>query len=165
VNYARPGPPASLVTVASWSDVEAAEPGFAARVLAILDSRRHKTIATLRRDGSPRISGIELELRDGQAVLGMMPDSRKLADVRRDPRVAIQATSADPPADNPAAWAGDAKVSGRVVERASEDDQPPGPRFVIDIEEVVLTHLDPGATVLVVESWHPGRGLEVRSRV
>jgi hypothetical protein len=156
--------PATLVSVTSWGDFESAEPEFATRVRGIMASRRHKTIATLRKDGSPRISGIELEIRDGEAMLGMMPESRKLGDVRRDPRIAIQATSADPPADNPAVWAGDAKLSGRVVERGSEREQPPGPRFTIDIEEVVLTHLDPAAELLVVESWHPGRGIETRSR-
>jgi hypothetical protein len=150
--------------VASWGDVESAEPGFGARLRAIFDSRRHKSLATLRKDGSPRISGIEVEFMDGQVVLGMMPGSRKLEDVRRDPRLAIQAQSADPPESNPAAWLGDAKISGRGVELPSTGERPPGPRFWVDIEEVVLTHLDIGAKELVVESWHLGRGLEVRHR-
>jgi len=118
----------------------------------------------LRRDGSPRISGIEVEFRDGEVVLGMMPGSRKLADIRCDPRLTIQAQSADPPEDNPAVWAGDAKLSGRAVERPTEGEHPPGSRFSVDIEEVVLTHLDAGATELVVESWHLDRGLVVQSR-
>ena len=148
----------------SWADVESTEPEFAARVRAIFDSRRHKSLATLRRDGSPRISGIEVEFRDGEVVLGMMPGSRKLADIRCDPRLTIQAQSADPPEDNPAVWAGDAKLSGRAVERPTKGEHPPGSRFSVDIEEVVLTHLDAGATELVVESWHLDRGLVVQSR-
>jgi len=47
----------------SWSEVEKAEPEFAARVRQSFESRKHKTIATLRADGSPRISGIETGVR------------------------------------------------------------------------------------------------------
>jgi hypothetical protein len=36
----------------------------------VFDLRRHKTLATLRQDGSPRISGIELEFVDGDVVMG-----------------------------------------------------------------------------------------------
>ena len=43
----------------SWSDFEAAAPELAARVRARLDAHTHKTLATVRRDGSPRISGTE----------------------------------------------------------------------------------------------------------
>jgi hypothetical protein len=147
--------------VASWGDLERTEPDFAARVLTIFNSRRHKMLATLQRDGSPRISGIEVELRDGKVVFGMMPGSRKLADSGRDPRLALQAQSVDPPEANPGAWGGDAKLSGRAIERPSKGEHPPGSRFTVDIEEVVLTHLDTAAKELVVEFWHPGHGLEV----
>ena len=41
--------------------METADPAFAARVRARFDAHKHKTIATLRADGSPRISGIEAE--------------------------------------------------------------------------------------------------------
>ncbi|HEY1567756.1 MAG TPA: hypothetical protein VGF68_12095 [Solirubrobacteraceae bacterium] len=48
----------------AWRDVEVAEPEFAARVRALFDAHRHKTIATVRADGSPRISGIEAAFED-----------------------------------------------------------------------------------------------------
>jgi hypothetical protein len=38
-------------------------PEFAERVRRLFDARKHKTIATLRSDGAPRISGIELRER------------------------------------------------------------------------------------------------------
>ena len=41
----------------SWSEFEAAAPELAARVRVRLDAHVHKTLATLRADGSPRISG------------------------------------------------------------------------------------------------------------
>jgi hypothetical protein len=151
--------------VSRWADLESAEPGFTARVRAILTARKHHTLATLRKDGSPRLSGSELELRDGELILGMMPGSVKLADVRRDPRIAIHALSEDPPADDQAAWKGDAKIAGRAVEMPPRaEDQPPGPRFRIDVSEVVLTALADPPVELLIESWHPGRGLEVRRR-
>ena len=57
----------------AWHDVERAEPDFAGRVRGLFDAHRHKTIATLRADGSPRISGIEAAFEDGQLTFGSMP--------------------------------------------------------------------------------------------
>jgi hypothetical protein len=59
--------------LAAWKDVERAEPEFAARVGWLFDAGRHKTIATLRADGSLRISGIECEFADGELRFGSMP--------------------------------------------------------------------------------------------
>ena len=66
--------------MATWRDVEKAEPEFAARVQRLFDAGRHKTIATLRADGSPRISGIECEFNDGELRFGSMTGARKGAD-------------------------------------------------------------------------------------
>src|SRR5690242_608150 len=54
--------------VTAWQDVEQAVPEFAQRVRALFDAHTHKTIATLRADGSPRISGIEASFEDGELV-------------------------------------------------------------------------------------------------
>ena len=56
--------------MATWKDVENAAPEFAARVREIFEAHKHKTIATLRADGSPRISGIEAEFVDGELRFG-----------------------------------------------------------------------------------------------
>ena len=152
--------------MASWSDFEAAAPELAARVRAIFVARKHHTLATLRKDGSPRVSGIEVEFRaDGHLVLGMMPGSKKAEDVIRDGRIAVQALSDDPPETDQASWRGDAKIGGILVVLAPRpEDQPPGTRFGIDILEAVHTHLNDAADALVIDSWHPGRGLQTRSR-
>ena len=151
--------------MSSWSDLESSEPEFADRVRRIFESRKHKTLATLRRDGSPRISGIELEFTDGEAVMGMMPGSLKSADLRRDPRLAVHAASEDPPEDDAGRWPGDAKISGKAVEVTDPDAAPEsGTRVRIDMGEVVLTRVGDPADHLVIESWHPGRGLERRKR-
>jgi len=137
-------------------------PGFAAKVEEALRRQKHMTLATLRRDGSPRISGTELELDDGDLYVGMMPASRKALDLQRDARIAIHGPTADPP-DDPKEWAGEAKVAGRAVElpREGADD---AHRFRIDIDEVVFTHLNDTGDRLVIESWHPDRGREVIDR-
>lgn len=143
----------------SWKDVEAAVPEFAARVRAIFDAHKHKTIATLRADGSPRISGIEADFSDGELTFGSMPGARKGADLHRDPRFALHSPSVDPPEGNPAAWPGDAKISGRAYPAGPVGGGTGGELFRADIEEVVHTGLNADATKLVIESWTPARGL------
>ena len=81
--------------VASWQEIEKAAPDLAERVLARFAIGTNKTIATLRRDGSPRISASELEFADGEVTLGMMSGSMKLLDVRRDPRIALHSPTVD----------------------------------------------------------------------
>jgi Pyridoxamine 5'-phosphate oxidase len=143
----------------SWKDFESAEPQFAARVRALFDARRHKTIATLRADGSPRISGIETEFAEGELRFGSMTGARKGTDLRRDPRFALHSASDDPAVGDERSWPGDAKIAGRAVHIGQFGDGPEGDLFHADITEVVLTHLDDAATKLIIESWAPGRGL------
>src|SRR6266478_7497110 len=78
-----------------WKDVERAEPEFAQRVRGLFDGHKHKTIATLRSDGSPRISGIEVAFEDGELAFGSMPNARKGADLGRDPRFALHSATID----------------------------------------------------------------------
>jgi hypothetical protein len=150
--------------MAAWRDVEQAEPEFAARVQRLFDAGRHKTIATLRADGSPRISGIECEFADGELKFGSMPGARKGADLRRDPRFALHGPPADPQEGKEAEWPGEAKVAGRAKAAGPIGDGPDGDLFVADISEVVITRLNPEATLLVIESWTPRRGRRVVER-
>jgi hypothetical protein len=149
--------------MASWGDVCRDAPDFAARVQAVFTRNRHMTLATLRHDGSPRISGTEIEFGGDDVFVGMMPASRKARDLLRDPRVAIHGPTADPPEEN-RDWAGEGKLAGRAVEVAVDDAEAEGHRFRIDVGEVVFTHLNDAGDRLVIESWHPGRGVEVVER-
>jgi hypothetical protein len=151
--------------MATWQDIEKDAPEFAERVRTVFGAGTNKTIATLRRDGSPRISGSELQFENGEVTLGMMDSSRKLADVRRDPRIAIHSPTIEPPSDV-ATWTGDAKLAGRVVEMSppAKDAQPDAGYFRIDITEVVLTYVDVAQENLIVESWHEGTGWRRQSR-
>ena len=160
--------------MASWKEFEAEAPELAGRVRAAFDAHRHKLLATLRRDGSPRISGIEATFADGELWLGMMPGSRKALDLRRDPRLALHSASEDPPEDDPAGWPGDAKLAGRAVEvsdpalkerLAGGSGQPDDSHlFRVELAEVVHTRVGDPADHLVIELWRPGRGVRRMQR-
>ena len=158
--------------MASFADVESEEPEFAARVRAVFDARAHKLLATLRADGSPRISGIEMSFVGGEPWLAGMPDSVKFDDLRRDPRFSLHSGSAEPDT-----FSADAKLSGRAVqviapaERATfakDAGIPMKPLdfelFRVDLAQVVLVALDDEKTALVISSWRPGQGLTRASR-
>jgi hypothetical protein len=144
----------------AWRDVEAAEQDFAQRVRGLFDAHRHKTIATLRADGSPRISGIESSFEDGQLVFSSMASARKGADLRRDPRFALHSATIDPVEGSEAQWPGEAKISGRAIASGPITEEAEGDRFHAEIAEVVHTHLNEEATLLVVEWWTPTQGLQ-----
>ena len=162
--------------MARWADLEQDEPAFAERVEARFGAQKHKLIATLRADGSPRLSGIELTFRDGDVWLGMMPGSLKGRDLRRDPRLALHTSSPDPDDDDPASWIGDAKIDGRAVEVTvageiarfvdAQEQMPPGSfdLFRVEIERVGTVRVGDPPDHLDLESWTPGRGLRRTSR-
>ncbi len=152
--------------MASWNEIEKDAPAFAERVRALFDAGTNKTIATLRRDGSPRISANEAKFEDGELTFGMMSDSVKLQDIRRDPRIAMHAPTLEPPADAPESGPGDAKLAGVAVSLPLPPDWPHGEGglFRIDIHEVTLTYVGVPADHLVIESWHTARGHTRRTR-
>ncbi|MEA2900625.1 MAG: hypothetical protein QOH36_512 [Actinomycetota bacterium] len=155
--------------MASWTDVEAAAPELAALVRARFEAHGMGLLATLRRDGSPRISGIEPLFALGELWLGMMPGSLKAADVVRDPRFALHSATTDKNVTD-----GDAKVGGVLVEVHDDDEfarfveafvaatgysGPPErfPLFKADVKEV--STVKPAGDHLDIESWREGRGV------
>src|SRR5207253_10538915 len=129
--------------MARWSEFASAEPALARQVEERFGIRKHKTLATLRKDGSPRISGIEVEFADGELFLGMMPGSRKLYDLERDPRLALHSPTDDPPPGDPRGWPGEAKLAGFAREVDFTNSPVDGARrFRVDITEAALTRLN-----------------------
>lgn len=154
--------------MARWAEFEAAAPALAQLVRARLDAHVHKTLATVRADGAPRISGTELRLRDGDAWIGSMWQALKARDLRRDPRFALHSGSDDPPA-----WAGDAKLAGvveeivdraRVLEVNGPEVPQPSHLFRLDLREVSHVRLDESGKALVIEVWTPERGVRSMRR-
>jgi hypothetical protein len=151
--------------MASWADIEQQAPELAANARARLDAFVHKTLATVRRDGSPRISGSEAFFAEGDLWFGSMWGAVKARDLRRDPRFALHSGSADPVV----CWLGGGFVDGRVVvvryaERIATvlgaKKHPESVHlFRADINELVTVSLPDPPTHLLIESWHEGRGV------
>ena len=150
--------------MATWAVFAGEQGEFATRVRRLFEEHRHHTMATLRRSGSPRISGTEVAFEDGELVLGMMRNSRKALDLRRDPRLALHSHTVDPPADDPSAWCGDAKIAGTAIEVGDTGRANGGHRFLLDVTAVTLTRVGSPADYLVIESWDPEHGLVRRER-
>lgn len=140
--------------MANWTDVRAEAPELAAAVEARLSAAKHHVLATLRRDGSPRVSGTEVELRPEGLYLGSMWEAVKARDLRRDGRFALHAN----PGDGSMAG-GDAKLSGTAVEVTDHPDAGGSHLFRLEVTEVVLTSLHPDGDRLVIETWRPGEGV------
>ncbi|MFG2440103.1 pyridoxamine 5'-phosphate oxidase family protein [Streptomyces sp. NPDC048508] len=154
----------------NWDALSAAEPDLAATVEARFGAFTHHTLATLRRDGSPRTSGIEVRIVGGELWLGMMPDSLKALDLRRDPRFALQAN----PGAGTDMGGGDVRVSGRAVEVGDDDPaksaygkevEPPEPfhLFRTELTEVTRTSVE-DEKYLVVQVWKPGAPVRTLKR-
>ena len=139
----------------SWAAFAQEAPELARDVRAAFAVRKHCTMATLRADGGPRISGTEVQLTDDELHIGSMPGARKARDLLRDARVAIHSPTVDPPEGDESSWAGEAKVAGKAVEVPSGDGSH---RFRIDLTEVV--HTTVAGDALLVRSWHRGRGVQ-----
>jgi hypothetical protein len=144
--------------MASWEAFAQDAPDLARRVRKRFEATKHHVLATLRKDGSPRVSGTELEFEGADIFLGSMGGSVKARDLQRDPRFAIHANPGDGSMEG-----GDAKISG-TVEETEPVSHPGSHRFRMSIEEVVLTSLHPKGDRLVIETWKPGRGVSTRER-
>lgn len=145
----------------SWGQFRTAEPEFAALAERILQRGVALVIATLRADGSPRVSGIEVVLEgsgpDAELAFGSMPGARKGADLRRDPRFALHAAPADQSGGD--LGDGDLKLSGRAVWGGPLTGPVTGDAFRVDLSEVVWTGLNEARNRLVVRWWTPASGL------
>ncbi|MGR6919018.1 pyridoxamine 5'-phosphate oxidase family protein [[Actinomadura] parvosata] len=149
--------------MASWQEFESQAPELAKAARRLMDTYTHKVLATLRKDGSPRVSGIETKLHDGELWTGSMPGAVKAADLRRDPRMAIHVTSRDPDRADPSSWEGDLKLSGRAVETTDERERAAygisgsdSHLFRVELTEVAWTRVQ--GDELVITAWREGVG-------
>src|SRR5215208_2695966 len=136
--------------MASWSEFAAAAPELADCVQQRFEAHKHKTMATIRKDGSPRISGTECQFVDGELWIGSMWQAVKALDLQRDPRYALHSGSDDPPE-----WPGDAKLSGAAEEitdpelvRRMNGEVTEGPSHLVRLNEA--------RDKIVIELWHSG---------
>ena len=155
-----------------WGGVTGAAPELAAKVQARFEAHGLAFLASLRKDGSPRISGIETLFGEGELWLGAMPGSLKAKDLLRDPRLALHSASTDKMVQS-----GDAKLSG--VALYVEDEETferyraasggaPGLSlggfhlFRVDVKE--MSHLVPAGDHLDIEWWSESGGYRQKDR-
>ncbi|GAA3771343.1 pyridoxamine 5'-phosphate oxidase family protein [Streptomyces phyllanthi] len=153
----------------NWAAFVTAESELARTVEERFGAHTHHILATLRKDGSPRTSGLEVRFLNGELWLGMMQDSLKALDLRRDPRFALQAN----PGSDTDMGGGDVRVSGRAIEVADPETkalytrevEPPEPfhLFRTELTEVVRTYVE-DEKYLVVQVWKPGEPVRTVKR-
>ncbi|MET7304192.1 pyridoxamine 5'-phosphate oxidase family protein [Embleya sp. NPDC005575] len=144
----------------SWAEFEKDEPEFAATVRERFGMYKHHVLGTVRRDGAPRLSGLEADFRFEQMWLGMMPSSMKARDLLRDPRFSIFAN----PGEGAEMTHGDVRVSGRAIEvvdeavkgRYAAETSAPEPfhLFRVELDEVTRTGVE--GEEVVIRVWRPG---------
>ena len=144
--------------MATWQQFQDSAPDLAAAVKARFTATKHHVLATLRRDGSPRVSGTEVVFDgDGRLRLGSMADAVKGKDLKRDGRFALHANPGDGSMDG-----GDSKISGvatAVPAEGSNDGSDDGSDlFELDINEVVHTTVENDQ--LVIRFWTPDNGVQ-----
>lgn len=161
----------SDVEATTWAAFGSEDPKLAAAVHHLLTRTRHHVLATLRADGSPRVSGTEVQFFADDLVAGCMPGSVKALDVARDGRFALHAN----PGDGSMAD-GDAKLSGVATQVEDPDEleayratlvaAPEGPISLLRLRlgQVVLTTIHPEGDRLVIRSWRPGHGTDTVER-
>jgi hypothetical protein len=150
----------------TWSEVTGEAKALADAVRERFEATGLALLATLRRDGSPRISGVEPLFAGGELWLGMMPGSRKALDLRRDPRCALHNATVDKQVTK-----GDAKIAGHAIE--VDDDAtvdryleafeattgyrpPPGPFHLFRLDVTEVSFVEPGGDHLLIQWWKPG---------
>jgi hypothetical protein len=150
--------------MATWQQFESEAGDLAATVKARFAAADTHILATLRKDGSPRVSGTEIDFMGPDLSFGSMLNAVKAMDLRRDGRCAIHA--------HPHTGGGDAKVAGVAVEVTDPGEkkgyatgsEPPGGfhAFRLDLREAVLTAVE--GEEIVIRLWRPGRGVETIRR-
>ncbi|GAA4854568.1 pyridoxamine 5'-phosphate oxidase family protein [Saccharopolyspora rosea] len=156
--------------MATWEKFATEAPDLAGVVRERFQAFRHHVLATVRHDGSPRVSGTEVSWWGADLVIGSMPSARKALDLRRDGRFALHVN----PGDGSMEGGGDVKISGRAVEVVGaeqrawvEEVRPPSPDshlFRLDLTEAVTTAVSDDQTHLVITLWRPAEGIRTFHR-
>jgi hypothetical protein len=152
-----------------WSELERCQPRLAEVGRQRLLGPGVVLVATIRRDGTPRLSPVEPLIMDGVLWLSMLWRSQKAMDLMRDPRVLVHGvvTSRD-------GGEGEFKVRGHARNEQDEGVQrryaetvtrelgwKPEPGhfhlFAIDIDHLSYLRYDDASGDQCVTQWPPGR--------
>jgi hypothetical protein len=165
-------------TMATWTEFATDAPDLAEHAERRLVATGLMMLATLRRDGFPRISPMEpvivddrVSLHDGRLWLGMMPASTKALDLQRDGRFALHTTTVDKTVAE-----GDVKMWGEATPVTDDDTlvrfsddifASVGHRFEVgqfdafDVDLLGASSVVVRGDTMAVTTWRPGRGVRV----
>ena len=149
----------------SWTTFSTDAPELADRIRARFEAHLHHVLATIRADGSPRVSGTEVRWYDDHVWLGSMPRSMKGWDLRRDRRFALHSAPVDLELLD-----GDARLSGTAVEITDVEviaaflaslgnPDAPGDAELFRLEVTGASIITVTGDKLNVVSWTPGGGV------
>lgn len=149
-----------------WADFEAAAPELASLGRERFERPGFALVGTIRRDGTPRISPVEVRFVHGELAMNMVRNSLKARDLDRDPRILLHSPvlSADDPAD-------EFKLRGRAMETSEPElcaavadltwHPPPESRvFVLEVESAAFVAWSKGE--MTVTRWRVEHGLAER---
>jgi general stress protein 26 len=159
----------------TFSDLEAAAPSLGRFLRQRIEATGLCFLGTIRDDGGPRVSPIELFLADGRLYVGSMPNAVKVRDLRRDPRCCLVTPLADKDdmsgegklfcrareVVDPAVWE---QVRKRFLEERGFDMGEPGGSHLFELEIEGGAHQRVEGDDFRTTSWHEGGPRRERSR-
>jgi len=151
-----------------WSELENTQPRLAELARRRLIEPGVLLVATIRRDGTPRLSPVEPFVLDGVLWLSMMWQSTKARDLQRDPRILVHSVITTREGDE-----GEVKLRGTARAETAPDLQRryadavartlgwnPQPGrfhlFAVDIDDVTYVRYEPATGDQHVARWPPG---------
>lgn len=137
----------------SWTLLCSDAPELARAITDRFQANLHHVLGTIRPDGSARLSGSEVAIDPNGVGIGMMPDSHKLRDVRRDPRVELHSAPLEDDLST-----GDAKLTGILVENDTLEGQS-GVAFTLEVTRASLVRVTDDQ--LQFATWSPTSGLRI----
>jgi hypothetical protein len=159
-----------------WADFEEAAPELAALGRERIERFGFVFLATIRKDGGPRVNPVEAHFVEGELTHAMMTASVKALDLVRDPRAylhtpILSAASGEPGEFKARTWAlpvVDDPMRGAIQDTVAERAgwRPPDDwrYFTLDLESAAFHDYDAAAEVHVVKRWTPERGYEAFTR-
>ena len=158
------GAPCHHVSMATWQQFAEEAPELAETARNRFTEHRHHVLATVRKNGAPRVSGTEVFWYGPDLAVGSMPKARKALDLLRDGRFALHCNPGGETMTEP-----DVKISGHAEEVLGKpreewlrEAQPPGGDghlFRLELNEVVATAVAEDQSHLVIRLWRPHMGI------
>lgn len=138
--------------MATWQEFDEEAGVLAAQVRHAFERSVSHVLATIRPDGSPRVSAIEVQFDGTDMTVGSMLDAVKARDLMADGRFALHAAPGE---------GGDAKVSGTAVEVHPQTRAERGAHlFRLDLTQAVFTGLGDDGKYLLIQVWRPGSSVK-----